>query len=57
MTNKTYKSDVFEPIHETVIDLHEAGVLDKEMMRKFDLACLTKIHEFSPEGIKAIITG
>ena len=54
MTNKTYKNDVFEAIHETALDLHEAGVLDKKTMRRFDLACLTPIHEFLPEEIKAI---
>ncbi len=54
MTNKTYKNDVFEAIHETALDLHEAGVLDKKTMKKFDLACLTKIHAFSPEEIKAL---
>jgi putative transcriptional regulator len=53
-TNKTYKSDVFEAVHETVVDMFDAGVIDKKTMRQFDRACLTPIHEFLPVEIKAL---
>lgn len=29
-TNKTYKSEVFEAVHETVVDMFDAGVIDKK---------------------------
>ncbi|MCF6776231.1 DNA-binding transcriptional regulator [Thiotrichales bacterium 19X7-9] len=52
--NKTYKSEAFEAIHETMLDLHEAGVVSKQTMRKFDQKCLTPIHDFKPEEIRAL---
>lgn len=54
MVNKTYRSDAFEAIHETALDLHNEGLIDKQTMRKFDKSCLTEIHEFSPAEIKAL---
>ena len=53
-TNKTYKSEIFEAVHQTVLDMYDAGVLDKKTMRQFDRACLTLIHEFLPLEIKAL---
>jgi len=53
-TSKTYKSEIFEVVHETVTDMFDAGVIDKKTMRKFDRACLTPIHEFLPLEIKAL---
>lgn len=52
--NRTYKSEVFEAIHETVSDLFEAGVIGRKTMRDFDKTCLTPIHEFSADEIKAL---
>lgn len=45
-TNKTYKSEVFEAVHETVVDMFDADVIDKKTMCQFDRACLTPIHKF-----------
>tara|TARA_B110000091_G_C13656968_1_gene407908 strand:+ start:290 stop:613 length:324 start_codon:yes stop_codon:yes gene_type:complete len=55
-TIKTYKSDAFEAIHETVTDLHDAGAIDKQTMRKFDRSCLTEINKYTPEEIKKLRT-
>jgi putative transcriptional regulator len=52
--NSTYKSEAMEAIHSMVIDMHDAGVIDKKTLRKFDQACLTPIHEFLPHEIKAL---
>lgn len=52
--NKTYKSDAFEAIHETMSDFHDAGIVTKQTMRRFDKTCLTAIHAFSPEEIKEL---
>jgi putative transcriptional regulator len=37
-----------------VEDLHDGGVIDKQMMRRFDDACLTPIEPLKPGEIKAI---
>lgn len=52
--NKTYKSDAFAAIHETVSDYHAAGVIDKQTMRRFDESCLTPVRKFTPEEIQAL---
>jgi putative transcriptional regulator len=51
---KTYKSEAFAAIHETVSGMYDAGVIDKKMMHQFDKDCLTPIHEFSATEIKAL---
>ncbi|RJP24960.1 MAG: DNA-binding transcriptional regulator [Candidatus Omnitrophota bacterium] len=52
--NKTYKSEALAAVHETAADMYAAGVIDKQTMRRFDESCLTPIHEFSPEEIRAL---
>ena len=51
---KTYKSDIKAAIHEMASDLHEVGMLDKQTMRRFDETCLTPVHEFTAEEIRAL---
>ncbi len=51
---KTYKSEVKAAIHETASDLHEAGMIDKQTMRRFDESCLTPIRPLTPKKIKAL---
>jgi putative transcriptional regulator len=51
---KTYKSDALAAVHETVSDMFEAGVIDKQTLRHFDDSCLTLAHPFSAEEIKAL---
>lgn len=51
---KTYRSDAFAAIHETASDLHDAGVLDKRTLRKFDDLALTPVRSFSPQEIRAL---
>lgn len=52
--NKAYRSEAAVAIHETASGLFEAGVIDKRTMREFDESCLTPIHEFSPQQIRAL---
>ena len=52
--DKTYKSDAFAAIHETISDYYAAGVIDKQTMREFDESCLTPVHEFTAEEIQAL---
>ncbi len=51
---KTYKSDAYAAIHETMAGMYDAGVIDKKTMREFDEACLTPVHAFSATDIKAL---
>src|SRR5450631_3691989 len=51
---KTYKSDILAAIHETVSGCYDAGVIDKQTMRHFDETCLTPVHEFTAEEIRAL---
>ena len=37
---KTYRSEALGAIYEAASDLHEAGVMDKATLRKFDALCL-----------------
>ncbi len=47
-------SDILAAMHESVVGLFEAGVIDKQTMREFDQLCLTPIHEFSPDDIREL---
>lgn len=51
---KTYRSDAFAAIHETASDLHDAGVLDKQTLRKFDTLALTPVRPLSAQEIRAL---
>lgn len=51
---KTYKSDALAAAHETMEDLYEAGIVDKQTMRRFDEMCLTPVRNFSPKEIRAL---
>lgn len=51
---KTYRSDALAAIHETASDLHDAGLLNKQTMRKFDELALTPVRPLSPDDIRAL---
>ena len=51
---KTYRSDALGAVHETASDLHEAGVLSKRTLRKFDSMCLTPVRRMRPEEIRQL---
>lgn len=52
--SKTYKSDVYAAIHQTMEDLSEIGLVDKITMKKFDDSCLVPVEELPPEEIRQI---
>ena len=52
--NKQYRSNIMAAVHETVEDLHDAGLMDKFTMREYDELCLTPIRHFVPEEIRQI---
>lgn len=41
-------------VHQTASDVYEAGLIDRQTMRRFDEACLTPIHAFTGEDIRAL---
>ena len=51
---KQYRSEAMASIHETASDLHAAGLMDKQTMRKFDEAFLTPVRALTPAEIKAL---
>ncbi len=51
---KQYRSRLMASVHETAEGLHEAGVMDKRTMRKFDELCLTPINPLQPDEIRAL---
>lgn len=51
---KQYRSRLMASVHETAEGLHEAGVMDKRTMRKFDELCLTLVKPLQPEEIRAL---
>ena len=52
--SKTFKSEALAAVHETASDLHDAGVMDKLTLRKFDALCLTPVRPMAPREIRAI---
>ena len=51
---KSYKSDLKAALHQTANDLYEVGLMDKQTMRRFDESCLTPIHGFTAQEIRAL---
>lgn len=51
---KKYQSDALGAIHETASDLHDAGVMGKRTLRKFDEQCLTLVHPMKPVEIRKL---
>ena len=52
--SRVYRNDVKAAIHEIATGLHDVGMVDKQTMRRFDESCLTPIHEFSADEIRAL---
>ena len=52
--SKKYRSEAMAAIHETMEALHRVGAIDKQTMRGFDAACLTRVRPLKPREIKAI---
>ncbi len=51
---KKHKSKALEALHGMMSDLHQAGAINKQTMRRFDEGCLTPIHEFTPAEIRKL---
>jgi DNA-binding transcriptional regulator YiaG len=42
---KKYRSPIMAAIHQTVEDLHAAGVVDNTTLHRFDETCLTPVPQ------------
>lgn len=51
MGKAPFKSDAFEAIHSAVSDLHDAGVVGKRTMRKFDDLCIAETPDFDAKAV------
>ena len=51
---KKYRGDAFAAIHETMEALHGVGAIDRQTMREFDEACLTRVEPMPHERIRAL---
>lgn len=49
-----YGSEVLAAVHETALDMADAGAVSKRTMREFDEMCLTPVAELLPEEIRAL---
>ncbi len=49
-------SRVLKTVHETAIDLHEAGLIDIRRMREYDALCLAPVPAYSSKKIRALRT-
>ncbi len=54
MKSRTYRSDALAAIHETASDLHDAEVMDKRTMRRFDELCLTPVRPLAADEIRSL---
>jgi putative transcriptional regulator len=52
--SKKYRGSLLAAVHETAKDLHKAGVMDKQTMRKFDVMCLTSVRPLSAREIRKL---
>ncbi len=51
---KQYSNAMMAAVHETALDLDDAGLLEKQTMKAFDDRCLTPVVSLSPEQIRDI---
>lgn len=52
--SKQYRSKALAAVHETALDLHEAGLMDKTSLKAFDALCLTPVKALSAKQIRRI---
>ena len=52
--NGKHNNRIMDAVHETAVDLHKAGFIDKRRMREYDVLCLAPIPEYSKEKIRAV---
>src|SRR5882672_4129403 len=51
---KQHRSALLASVHETAKGLHDAGVMETQTMRKFDVMCLTPVRPLSAKQIREL---
>ena len=54
MARSKRKSRILSEAYESAQDLHKAGLIDDQRMRKFDALCRPSLQEMSPQKIKVL---
>jgi putative transcriptional regulator len=49
-----YRSEIASAVHELISDAHDAGVVSRATLRKFDVACLARAPMLTGPEIRAI---
>lgn len=53
-TKRRSTSRILEAVHDTALDLHKAGFIDKRRMREYDALCLAPVPDYSSKKIRAL---
>ena len=48
------KDSILDVVHKTAKGLNEAGVMDVQTLREFDVLCLPEVEQYDASSIKAI---
>ncbi len=51
---KTDKNRILEAVHETALDLHDLGFIDKRALRRYDALCPEPVPTYTAEEIRAL---
>lgn len=49
-----HKSRLLEAVHETALDLHEIGFIDKRALNRYDALCIEPVPSYSAEQIRTL---
>lgn len=53
-TDKTHRSEIAGAVHEMMSNAHDAGVVSRATMRRFDASCLVSAPMLASDEIRAI---
>lgn len=53
-TKAKAKSQILDAVHETAVDLHRLGFIDKRKMQKYEALCLEPVPEYDAVKIRAL---
>lgn len=54
MKSKKYRSSLLKAVHETALDLHKMGFIDKRKMHEYDFLCVEPIAAYTANQIRAL---
>lgn len=53
---KKRNSRILDTVHETALELHDLGFIDKRAMRRYEALCLEPVPDYTAEEIRALRT-